>query len=55
MATTSFTKEFSINKRNANKIEKALRQSRAVAVSTNKRVVEVRKESIKGFLGLDAK
>ncbi|MBP2633326.1 MAG: hypothetical protein H6Q70_3954 [Firmicutes bacterium] len=49
MATISFTKEFSVNRRNANNFSKALSSSRRVNFVNSIKAADVKKSSILSF------
>jgi len=53
MATKSFITEFSINKKNAGKMAKALQQSKTVSLRMDQRVTDIKKDQVKAFFGKD--
>ena len=53
MATKSFITEFSINKKNAGKMAKALQQSKPVSLRMDQRVTDIKKDQVKAFFGKD--
>lgn len=50
MATSSFMKEFSVNKKNAARYAEAIKNSRNVTFQQNNKVVCVKRENISSFL-----
>ena len=53
MATKSFITEFSINKKNAGKMAKALQQSKTVSLRMDQRVTDIKKDQVKAFFSKD--
>lgn len=53
MATKSFIKEFSVNKRNAPNVVRALANPKPIILPQTKRVEEVKKGSIKNFFKME--
>lgn len=53
MATKSFIKEFSVDRRNARRLTDALNNSKPLIMQSNVRVDDIKKDKIRSFFKMD--